>query len=195
MRPLHSAWNFLWMGGTLLILAGVGAGLVVPLYLSSLLAQDFTTGERIGHFRSLLRWGPLGRHLARTYARNTFHHWRMYGFGYADTPGVILPGSPAADVVEVLGPPDLHAADHDIWWMSRDAVGRQMLSSPGDDDGFSRSHEWNRRIVAEYDLDGRLLRLFIPDMRFDGQSLEPNPERAPPPIEQPPPPAPPGGQP
>ena len=186
MRPLHSARNHLWLVAILLGLATVVAGVFLPLYRYYQLLQDPETRMRVGHFTSLLAYGPLGRHLARIYARDSFHGWRGYGFHYVRTQGVVLPGASAEDVDEVLGPPDLHATDHDIWWVSRDAIGKRMLSGSAEGDGL-RSDEWNRRIVAEYDQDGSLLRLFVPKTRFMDEAQDPAPERSPPPVDQPPP--------
>jgi hypothetical protein len=183
LSPRKNAWGICLLLGLL----GMAWGVVAPLFFFYELKQDAETGSRVEHFDSLLMCGPLGRHLAQIYARNRFHNWRGYGFYYVRTPGVILPGSSSDEVAAVLGPPDLHAADHDIWWRNRDMVGRQMLAPVEPGDNSLRARQWNEHIVAEYDERGRLQRLFVPDTRFNGDAKVPDAERSPPPLEPAPP--------
>ena len=165
----------------ILVVLSVGYLIIAPLWVYAELRMDPETGMRHRDFNRLLNLGPYGRHLARGYAHERFRHWRSYGRGYVLTPGIIVPGSSAEAVYAVLGPPDRHESGHDIWWMSRDRTGQKMLV---EEEPF-RTMEWNRRMVAEYDAEGNLERVFIP--RDGGVDDRGYPERSPPMDEAPPP--------
>jgi hypothetical protein len=176
-------WWHLTLIGMPLLLAGAGVLLVAPLVVYGMLRQDPETGMRVTDFDRLLQLGSYGRKLARDYAHDQFHHWRHYGLHYARTPGIILPGWMTADVQGILGPPEIHTADHDIWWLSRDKMGKQMVAAF--DDQAMKVLVWNERLVAEYDGDGHLLRLFVPQSGGTDLPVERSPPRdeAPPALE------------